>query len=194
MNLFCLLFYSSWQTNQIRLLIFWENLRRASLLFGFIWPLKTIPQDLETKKILRTISFIGTSYIWELELFTLHMSFQFPDMVPQIIGYKNLLNHGLPTTNEGINQRYRKNLATVADKIWDWNWIFGHAVKTISSLDVRSPCIKQILNFGLLWAVGLQRKKMQTATSMLLLRAVLLWFQGQKNFEFFQKYCSVTKK
>ena len=36
---------------------------------------------------------------------------------------------------------------------------FGHAAKTISSLDIRSPCIKQILNSGLLWAIGLQREK-----------------------------------
>ena len=35
----CLLFYSSRQTNQIRLLVFWENLLLANLLFGFIWPL-----------------------------------------------------------------------------------------------------------------------------------------------------------
>ena len=27
-------------------------------------------------------------------------------------------------------------------KIWDWDWIFGRAVKTISSLGVRSPCIR----------------------------------------------------
>ena len=25
-------------------------------------------------------------------------------------------------------------------KIWDWDWIFGRAVKAISSLGVRSPC------------------------------------------------------
>ena len=48
--------------------------------------------------------------------------------------------------NEGMNQRYLKNWANVADsmlrpylKIWDWDWVFGHAVKTISSLGVRSP-------------------------------------------------------
>ena len=38
-NLFCLLFYSSRQTNQIRPFVFWENLQLANLLFGFIWPL-----------------------------------------------------------------------------------------------------------------------------------------------------------
>ena len=56
--------------------------------------------------------------------------------------------HGLRTPNEGINQRYLKNWAVVADKIcfgraekiWDWEWIFGRAVKAISSPGVRSPC------------------------------------------------------
>ena len=32
----CLLSYSSWQTNQIRQFVFWENLQRANLLLGFI--------------------------------------------------------------------------------------------------------------------------------------------------------------
>ena len=36
---FFLLFYSSRQTNQIRPFVFWENLWRANLLFGFILPL-----------------------------------------------------------------------------------------------------------------------------------------------------------
>ena len=35
-----LLFYSSRQTNHIRPFVFWENLRRANLLFGFISPLE----------------------------------------------------------------------------------------------------------------------------------------------------------
>jgi hypothetical protein len=35
-TLFCLLFYSSGQTNQIRLFIFGGNIRRANLVFGFI--------------------------------------------------------------------------------------------------------------------------------------------------------------
>ena len=38
-SLFCLLFYSSWQKNQIRLFVFWETRRLANLLFDFIWPL-----------------------------------------------------------------------------------------------------------------------------------------------------------
>ena len=32
----CLLFYSSWQTNQIRPFVFWENLQLANLLFDII--------------------------------------------------------------------------------------------------------------------------------------------------------------
>ena len=50
--------------------------------------------------------------------------------------------------NEGINQKYLKIWADVADKIccghtyfiWNWDWIFGRAVKNILSLGVRSPC------------------------------------------------------
>ena len=38
--MFCLLFYSSQQTNQIRPFIFWENLLRVNLLFNSIWPLE----------------------------------------------------------------------------------------------------------------------------------------------------------
>ena len=61
----------------------------------------------------------------------------------------NELSHGLRTPNEGINQRNLKFWADVADeiwlrqhlKIWDWDLIFGRAVKTISSLGVRSPCL-----------------------------------------------------
>jgi hypothetical protein len=57
------------------------------------------------------------------------------------------LPHGLRTPNEGINQRNLKNWADVADKImlwpylkiWDWDLIFGRAVKAISSLGVCSP-------------------------------------------------------
>ena len=50
------------------------------------------------------------------------------------------------TPNEGINQRNLKIWDDVADKIcfrylkiWEWEWIFGHAVKAFSSLGVRSP-------------------------------------------------------
>ena len=45
MNIFfCLLFYSSRQTNQIRLFIFWENPWRTNLLFSFILPLNWLFQ------------------------------------------------------------------------------------------------------------------------------------------------------
>ena len=60
--------------------------------------------------------------------------------------------HGLRTPNEGINQRYLKNWADARCgrqnmlrpylKIWEWEWIFGCAVKAISSLGIRSPCLK----------------------------------------------------
>ena len=49
MNLFCLLFYSSRQTNWIRLFVFWENLQLANLLFDFIWPLALIIKFAELK-------------------------------------------------------------------------------------------------------------------------------------------------
>ena len=57
------------------------------------------------------------------------------------------VTHGLRTPNEGINQRYfeklgrcgRQNMLWPYQKIWDWDWIFGRAVKSISSLGVRSP-------------------------------------------------------
>ena len=57
------------------------------------------------------------------------------------------LSHRLRTPNEGINQRYLKKLGRCGRqyiiwqylKIWDWDWFFGRAVKTISSLGVRSP-------------------------------------------------------
>ena len=59
--------------------------------------------------------------------------------------------YGLRTLIEGINQRYLKNWADVAkkicfwpyQKIWDWDWIFGRAVKAISSLGVRSLWCRQ---------------------------------------------------
>jgi hypothetical protein len=62
-----------------------------------------------------------------------------------IITYSVL--HGLRTPNDSINQRNLKNWADEADKnilrpylkIWDWDLIFGRAVKVISSLGVRSP-------------------------------------------------------
>ena len=48
--------------------------------------------------------------------------------------FENAHEHELRTPNEGINQRYLKIRADMADKI-----CFGHAVKAISSLGVCSP-------------------------------------------------------
>ena len=61
--------------------------------------------------------------------------------------------HGLRTPNEGINQRYLKNWADVADKI-----CFGRTkkigigieVKAISSLGVRSPWFDWLKSAALL--------------------------------------------
>ena len=69
-------------------------------------------------------------------------------LICSVLDYSILLrDHGLRTPNEGINQRNLKIWADEADKmlrpylkIWDWDWIFGYAVKAISSLGVRSPC------------------------------------------------------
>ena len=60
---------------------------------------------------------------------------------------KNCSGHGLRTTNEGINQRNleklgrcgRQNMLGPYLTIWDWDLIFGRALKPISSLGVRSP-------------------------------------------------------
>ena len=53
----------------------------------------------------------------------------------------------LRTSNEGINQRNlgwcgRQNMLRSYLKILEWEWIFGHAVKAIFSLGVRSPWSK----------------------------------------------------
>ncbi len=59
---------------------------------------------------------------------------------------KHCQGHGLRTPNEGIYQRNLKFWVDVAEKyasavpkIWDWDLIFGSAVKAISSTGVRSP-------------------------------------------------------
>ena len=57
MNLFCLLFYSSRQTNQIRPFVFWENLWVANLLFGFIWPL-------ERRIMMNSVVYFSASNYW----------------------------------------------------------------------------------------------------------------------------------
>ena len=55
------------------------------------------------------------------------------------------LDQGLRTLNEGINQRRRCGRLTMLYpylKIWDQDFIFGRAVKAISSPGVRSLCFK----------------------------------------------------
>ena len=60
-------------------------------------------------------------------------------MDPETLCFRDKQDHGLRTPNEGINQRNLKFWADVADinmlwpylKIWDWDLIFGHAVKAI---------------------------------------------------------------
>ena len=43
---------------------------------------------------------------------------------------------------ENLGRCGRQNMLRPCLKIWYWDWIFGHAVKTISPLGVRSPCNK----------------------------------------------------
>ena len=43
--------------------------------------------------------------------------------------------------NSKISEKLgRQNMLRPYLKIWDWDWIFGRAVKAIFSLGVRSPC------------------------------------------------------
>ena len=42
---------------------------------------------------------------------------------------------------EKLGRCGRQNMLRPYLKIWDWDWIFGRAVKAISSLCVRSPCM-----------------------------------------------------
>ena len=44
--------------------------------------------------------------------------------------------------SEKLGRCGRQNMLPPYLKIWDWDWIFGRAVKAISSLGVRSPCIQ----------------------------------------------------
>ena len=75
------------------------------------------------------------------------------------VGIINGIKHGLRTPNEGINQEISENLGRCGRqnmlppylKIWEWEWIFGRAVKVISSLDVRSPCFEPLHFSGLFW-------------------------------------------
>ena len=42
--------------------------------------------------------------------------------------------------SENLGQYGRQNMLRPHLKIWEWEWIFGHSVKEISSQGVRSPC------------------------------------------------------
>ena len=44
--------------------------------------------------------------------------------------------------SEKLGQCGRQNMLRLYLKIWEWEWIFGHAEKAISSLGVRSPCLQ----------------------------------------------------
>ena len=57
--------------------------------------------------------------------------------------------------SEKLGRCGRQNIVLPYLKIWDWNWIFGRAVKTISSMGVRSPwdslifeCVNVMLQNG----------------------------------------------
>ena len=74
-------------------------------------------------------------------------------------------DHGLRTPNEGVNRRNLKNWADVADKImlwpylkiWNWDLVFGRAVKAISSLGVRSPWVHRCIQIPLSFALNLKK-------------------------------------
>ena len=59
----------------------------------------------------------------------------------------NAQTHGLRTPNEGKKQ----NMLWPYLKLWEWELIFSRALKAISSLGVRSPCMyvaeKALLKF-----------------------------------------------
>ena len=64
------------------------------------------------------------------------------------------ISHGLRTPNEGRNQRYlyenlgwcgRQNMFRSYLKIWEWEWIFGRAVKSIM---VRKICLHTGTDYG----------------------------------------------
>jgi hypothetical protein len=47
--------------------------------------------------------------------------------------------------SEKLGQCGRQNMLWPYLKIWDWDWIFGRAVKAVSSLGVRSPWYQRSL-------------------------------------------------
>ena len=53
--------------------------------------------------------------------------------------------------SEKLGRCGRQNMLPPYLKIWDWDWIFGRAVKAISSLGVRSPwfCLSCLIKFWL---------------------------------------------
>ena len=72
------------------------------------------------------------------------------------------IGHQPPTTDTQWRHKSemgrcgRQNMLWPYLKIWDWDWIFGRAVKAISSLGVRSPCHQLTkchrLAFDVLWS------------------------------------------
>ena len=46
--------------------------------------------------------------------------------------------------SEKLSRCGRQSMLWLYLKIWDWNWIFGHAVKAISSLGILSPCSEEL--------------------------------------------------
>ena len=47
--------------------------------------------------------------------------------------------------SEKLGRSGRQNMLRPYLKIWEWEWIFGRAVKAFSSLGVRSPCLEPSL-------------------------------------------------
>ena len=47
--------------------------------------------------------------------------------------------------SENLGRCGRQNMLRPYLKIWEWEWIFGRAVKTISSSGVRSPCHSELI-------------------------------------------------
>ena len=50
--------------------------------------------------------------------------------------------------SEKLGRCGRKDMLPPNLKIWDWVWIFGRAVKAISSLGVRNPCFHPLMMYG----------------------------------------------
>ena len=50
--------------------------------------------------------------------------------------------------SEKLGRCVRQNMLRLYLKIWEWKWIFGRAVKTISSLGLRIPCLQGWYGIG----------------------------------------------